>query len=392
MNDAETCKVVHRAMLQTDVKDSSDTTTRRQHLSPRLKTMLRTLVRDGLHDAGLEETDYVFHDRGDGGRYDFGPHVEVLRVVKAITGPVSRRLFEHNETMSQALELRLRFAVHQGDVVSPAQNDESAGEAVHELVRILDSDRLRAELAQPGTGWVLALSDSVWRTIELSAGEIEPRHFEETEVIDSKGDRHHVRLTAGSAPDAPPWTNARVTDGHRTLADRIRSLTRHQPRTRAALLACIPLAFLLGWILTWYAVAEAPVTVSVDIETPGSADPEHGGGLSDCYPPDLPEACGWQDLVIHGDPPDRDVAEILPVLENVGVEGGACVRPAKIILAQVVDGQPTRSTQETFSGEPVDIPLRKTAGPITIRATIDNLDDDEPCKVTLTVPEATLHG
>jgi WD40 repeat protein len=159
---------VHRTILVVDVEGFGDR--RRTYLH-------RVAVRDGLYralrrafgDAGVPWADCHHEDRGDGvfvlvpGDVPKGPLLESLPV------GLAGALREHNRARCAGERVRLRMALHAGEV--SCDDYGAAGESVNLAFRLLDADPLKAALA--GSPGELALIVSSWffdEVVRHSAG------------------------------------------------------------------------------------------------------------------------------------------------------------------------------------------------------------------------------
>jgi tetratricopeptide (TPR) repeat protein len=149
--------VVHRTILAVDIESYGD---------QRRTTPHRLVVRQGLDSAlrhAFDEARVPWFDcrhesTGDGAfvlapaQILKGPFVEVMTLVLAA------ELRRHNETHPEEERIRLRMALHAGEV---AYDDHGAtGPAINRTFRLLDAPQLKAALAEsPG---VLAVITSGW--------------------------------------------------------------------------------------------------------------------------------------------------------------------------------------------------------------------------------------
>src|SRR6266496_1302660 len=131
---------VHRTILVVDVEGFGDR--RRTNLH-------RVAVRDGMYralrrafgDAGVPWADCHHEDRGDGvfvlipGDMPKGPLLESLPVA------LVRALREHNRMRCAEERIRLRMALHAGEV--NCDDYGAAGESVNLAFRLLDADPLK---------------------------------------------------------------------------------------------------------------------------------------------------------------------------------------------------------------------------------------------------------
>ncbi|MEV6448196.1 tetratricopeptide repeat protein [Amycolatopsis sp. NPDC051716] len=149
--------VVHRTVLAVDIEgygNQGRTTPHRLVVRQGLDLALRRAFKE----AGVPWFDCRHESTGDGtlvlvpAQVLKGPFVEVLSVALA------RELEQHNETHRAEERIRLRMALHAGEV---AYDDQGAtGPAINQTFRLIEAPQLKIALAEsPGT---LALITSTW--------------------------------------------------------------------------------------------------------------------------------------------------------------------------------------------------------------------------------------
>ncbi len=148
---------VHRTVLVVDVEGFTDRCRTNAH---------QVIVRDGLYRAlrqafraaGIEWDAGHAEDRGDGVLFLALPEVPKTRFVDALPGELAEALRTHNDGRNREERIRLRMALHAGEV----SFDEHGvtGAAVNLTFRLADAQPLREALA--ASGGVLALIVSSW--------------------------------------------------------------------------------------------------------------------------------------------------------------------------------------------------------------------------------------
>jgi hypothetical protein len=86
-----------------------------------------------------------------------------ITVVDQLFEQIRMRLRRHNRLSSSVAQVRLRLAVHIGEVYRDGHG--LAGKAVNDLFRLLDASDLRAALQQSKTGLALIVSDYVYQSV-----------------------------------------------------------------------------------------------------------------------------------------------------------------------------------------------------------------------------------
>ncbi|MFJ5230331.1 hypothetical protein ACIQBJ_10580 [Kitasatospora sp. NPDC088391] len=129
------------------------------------RALYETLGRS-LAVGGLKAESYDLLDRGDGIMAviddSAGLHTLACTVVPALTTAI----YEYNGTARADAEIRLRAALHSGDVF---RDDHGyVGRHVSHAFRLLDGPELRTALSASASVLVLAVSESAWHELEPS--------------------------------------------------------------------------------------------------------------------------------------------------------------------------------------------------------------------------------
>jgi hypothetical protein len=148
---------VHRAIVCVDVEAFGD----RRRTNPD-----QVAVRDGLYRAlsqafdrsGICWEDCYHEDRGDGALILIPSEVPKSLLVTDLLRELAAALSEHNQAHEQQERIRLRLAVHAGEIQHDAHG--VAGTAINVTFRLLEAAPLKRALAEsPG---VLAVVASRW--------------------------------------------------------------------------------------------------------------------------------------------------------------------------------------------------------------------------------------
>jgi tetratricopeptide (TPR) repeat protein len=148
---------VHRSIMVVDVEGFGD---------PARTSLDQLAVRAALYEAlpraftgsGVGWDGCVSEDRGDGALILVPPEVPKARLVKGLPSRLAAAVRAHNAACGRPERMRLRVAVHAGEVYQDAHG--VAGAAVNHAFRLAEAPPLRAALAaSPG---VLALIVSEW--------------------------------------------------------------------------------------------------------------------------------------------------------------------------------------------------------------------------------------
>ena len=115
-------------------------------------------------------------DRGDGVLVVIPDHAQSWTAVDPLLERLHAGLRHHNRVASTAAQIRLRVAVHSGQVHFDAHG--VAGHAVIHLFRLLDAPELKKALAASGDDLALIVSDHYYENvIQHSPGMIDPEAF-----------------------------------------------------------------------------------------------------------------------------------------------------------------------------------------------------------------------
>jgi CRP-like cAMP-binding protein len=147
---------VRRCMLAFDIEGFGrpDRTTRLA-----LRTALRDLLSQSLWSAGIDWTQLELADFGDGGLVLLDPQASNTRPLHPLVLQLAGRLARYNSAVPSAARLRLRLAVHSGEVQRTAHG--FAGEDLDLAFRLLSARALRNRLARSPADLALIVSDQV---------------------------------------------------------------------------------------------------------------------------------------------------------------------------------------------------------------------------------------
>jgi hypothetical protein len=148
---------VHRSIVVVDVEGFSDERRTNWH---------QVAVRDGLYramqeafdQAGIPWSDCDHEDRGDGVFVLVPAEVPKELLVESLPPALVTALARHNGTHKAPEQIRLRMALHAGEISYDEHGTTAA--AVNLAFRLLDADTLKAALA--GSPGVLAIIASSW--------------------------------------------------------------------------------------------------------------------------------------------------------------------------------------------------------------------------------------
>ncbi|MBY8853200.1 hypothetical protein K7G98_35195, partial [Saccharothrix sp. MB29] len=114
-----------------------------RHVGHRLHAVhsLRGIVEHAFKEADVEAEHCDFRDRGDGYQILVDGTVPKARLVRRFVSELVDGLLEHNERSNEQSSLRLRVALHYGEV-TPAETTE-VSKAMEHATRIQDARHVR---------------------------------------------------------------------------------------------------------------------------------------------------------------------------------------------------------------------------------------------------------
>jgi WD40 repeat protein len=134
--------------------------------------------------AGVDPGNWVLQDTGDGWLLSIDPNVSRSLILGAVPRGLRERLLAYNQNRPHAERLRVRLAMHAGDVLSDP--DPFVGEATIHVSRLLDSEVLRACLRVTMQPLALMVSAEIYQGVVRRAhGGLNPADWHQV-VVDGK--------------------------------------------------------------------------------------------------------------------------------------------------------------------------------------------------------------
>ncbi|MEU8340992.1 hypothetical protein AB0C74_04810 [Spirillospora sp. NPDC048832] len=139
------------------------------------RSTMYQVIQEAARAAGLNWDDCEREDRGDGFFLLAPPSYSVHSLVISLAPEINKRLSHINNALPQQQQLRLRMAIHDGDLT---RDDHGVvGPDINLLFRMLNAPALRARFEQGD--FALIVSENVFnRVIEWDIGMIERKDFE----------------------------------------------------------------------------------------------------------------------------------------------------------------------------------------------------------------------
>lgn len=157
-----TAEPVHRTIMVLDIVEFAHP----QRTDPtrlRLRHQLYQLIRQTLIAAGINPEHAPRVDLGDGVMVLFDPDLSAIQVVGVVIRHLGASLAEVNRQVPSDERLRLRIALHRGDVLIDAHG--FVGSALVEACRLSNAAALREQLAATTADMALIVSDQVWKQL-----------------------------------------------------------------------------------------------------------------------------------------------------------------------------------------------------------------------------------
>jgi class 3 adenylate cyclase len=128
-----------------------------------LREALYRLLIESFDNADIPWRSCVHEDRGDGAIVVIPAHMPTITVVGPLVEQIRVRLRRHNRLSSPVAQVRLRLAVHIGEVYRDPHG--LAGKAVNHLFRMLDAPNLRQALQTSDAELALIVSDYLYESV-----------------------------------------------------------------------------------------------------------------------------------------------------------------------------------------------------------------------------------
>ncbi|MEU6080177.1 hypothetical protein [Streptomyces sp. NPDC047108] len=134
----------YRAMVAVDIERSGG---RGDVALLRIREVLLAAFREALEESGIDWQACRFHDLGDGLRIIVPASVPKTRLIHPLIHELVVRLQAHNRTAARPTRIRVRVALHAGDVWL-GQSGVVVGGPLEVLARLLDARPARDALAE----------------------------------------------------------------------------------------------------------------------------------------------------------------------------------------------------------------------------------------------------
>ncbi|KOV87173.1 hypothetical protein [Nocardia sp. NRRL S-836] len=210
----ETPRAEPRTVLAVDVEKFSDPNRTNHHKLVAHDGLYHALYR-ALHESGIDERSWHQEDRGDGAMFLFTADVAKQRLSDFLLRRLAANLLRYNATFTQEAHIRLRVALHFGEVTFNAQG--VVGDCVNLTFRLLDAPPLKTALADSSSVLAVIVSKTFYEDVLRHDPAAEPQAYRQVEVaVKETSTSAWIRLSAESvqvaAPPAPVATPVEVDD------------------------------------------------------------------------------------------------------------------------------------------------------------------------------------
>lgn len=152
--------LVHKTMLVLDIEKFGP----RLHLEQaEAQRVMYDFFRHVLAKADIEQTAAHVEDRGDGLFAVLDADVSKVGLIRSVITELPTRLYDYNRMASDSTKIRMRAAVHAGDV--EITDKGVVGTPAIEVFRLLNSKKLYAQLEASDEPLVLAVTDAIHRGV-----------------------------------------------------------------------------------------------------------------------------------------------------------------------------------------------------------------------------------
>jgi hypothetical protein len=191
----------HCAILAVDVAGFTDPK-RDDEVQLAVRDVLYRLLIAAFDSVGIGWSGCSHEDRGDGALVIVPLHMPTAVLADPLLGHLRAGLRRHNRLSSDAVRIRLRVAVHIGEVHRDRYG--FAGTAVNHLFRLLDAPVLKDVLASSGGELALIVSDYVYDSvIRHGPGLIDPATYAPVIAVIEDAPVHAWIHTPAERPEIP---------------------------------------------------------------------------------------------------------------------------------------------------------------------------------------------
>ena len=146
-----------------------------------LRAVMYAALRGSFDDAKIGYDQCYQEDRGDGAMIAVPPDLDTALLLTSVVDRLRAEVRRHNAVSNAAAQMRLRVAVHTGEVRWDGQG--LVGTAVNHVFRLLDAAVFKDALSQSGAGLALIVSQRVHDdVVRHGRGLVDPGDYRQVEV------------------------------------------------------------------------------------------------------------------------------------------------------------------------------------------------------------------
>jgi hypothetical protein len=179
---------IHRTIVAVDMADFTNPARTGQHQLA-MRRGLDEALRTAFRKIGVRWNSCHHEDRGDGVLILLPIAFPKAKIFELLPGLLLAALVRHNALHVEAAHIRLRMAVHSGEVF--ADDNGLVGVAVNDTFRILDSDQAKKDLRQSAGVLGIIVSETIFEQVVKDDPAVEPGTFKQIAVAVK-----HTRTTA----------------------------------------------------------------------------------------------------------------------------------------------------------------------------------------------------
>jgi hypothetical protein len=170
---------VHRAILIVDVENFGDPNRTNTHQLAIRDTVYKVL-QQSFEKASITWAKCVTEDRGDGVLILIPPTVPKSLLVEKLPARLAEMLIQHNAGCPAQVRIRLRVALHAGEVHSDEHGH--AGTSINRAFRLIEASASRTALRQSSGVVALVVSDWFYDEVVRHCPDAEPSYFRKVHV------------------------------------------------------------------------------------------------------------------------------------------------------------------------------------------------------------------
>lgn len=193
--------------------DAESYSSRNQEGQLKLQSDLLAILRRACENGDLNRLEWDRQQQGDGELAILPPGTVEDRTISDFVNELDKALYHHNKPLNDAYRVRLRVAVHQGNI--RIGENGFAGKAAVTVCRMRDNDQVRQALADhPASNLVLVVSESIYSdVIEEGTHALYRWHFDSIALDEPAKGFHANAWLHVPEPAAQPESSSEPEEG-----------------------------------------------------------------------------------------------------------------------------------------------------------------------------------